>query len=85
MYGLCRRSEQAGDLAVDIHINVHRSRVLGQAGHRHNAAADYDHEPGTGREPNLTHIQRKASGAPVSLALSLKEYCVLAMQTGRLP
>ena len=25
------------------------------------------------------------SGAPVSLALSLKEYCVLAMQTGSLP
>ena len=69
MYGLCRRSEQAGDLAVDIHINVHRSRVLGQAGHRHDAAADHDHESGTGREPNLTHIQRKAFGRTGQLGI----------------
>ncbi len=68
MYGLCRRSEQAGDLAVDIH-QCPSQRVLGQAGHRHDAAADHDHESGTGRESNLTHIQRKALGRTGQLGI----------------
>lgn len=79
------QSEQTRDLPVYIHVNVHGGGVLGQAGHRHDAAADNDHKARTGAKTYLAHIQRVTSGAPVSLALSLKEYCVLAMQTGSLP
>ena len=42
------QSEQTRDLPVYIHVNVHGSGVLGQTGHRHDAAADNDHKARTG-------------------------------------
>ena len=45
-----------------IHVNVHGGGVLGQAGHRHDAAADNDHKARTGAQTHLAHIQRVALG-----------------------
>ena len=52
-----------------IHVNVHGGGVFGQAGHRHDAAADHDHKPRTGREPYLAHIQREALGGTGQLGI----------------
>ena len=45
-----------------IHVNVHGSGVLGQTGHRHDAAADNDHKARTGAQTHLAHIQRVTLG-----------------------
>lgn len=45
-----------------IHVNVHGGGVLGQAGHRHDAAADNDHKACTGAQTHLAHIQRVTLG-----------------------
>ena len=54
------KSEQAGDLAVHVHVNIHGGGVLGQAGHRHDAAADDDHKARTGGEPHLADVEGEA-------------------------
>ena len=54
------KSEQAGDLAVHVHVNIHGGGVLGQAGHRHDAATDDDHEARTGGEPHLADVEGEA-------------------------
>ena len=56
------QSEQTRDLPVYIHVNVHGGGVLGQAGHRHDAAADNDHKARTGAQTHLAHIQRVTLG-----------------------
>ena len=56
------KSEQAGDIAVHVHVNIHGGGVLGQAGHRHDAAADNDHKARTGAQTHLAHIQRVTLG-----------------------
>ena len=47
-------SEQPGNAAFCVHINIHGGGVLGKAGHRHNAAADDDHKPSTGGKAMMT-------------------------------
>ena len=63
------KSEQAGDLAVHVHVNIHGGGVLGQAGHRHDAAADNDHKARTGAQTHLAHIQREALGGTGQLGI----------------
>ena len=41
-------SEQAGDFAVGVYVDIHGGGLFGQTGHGHDVAADDDHEACTG-------------------------------------
>ena len=70
------------DHAVCVHVDFLGGRNFGQAGHFHHVAAQGDDEACAGGNGDAAHGNAEAFGAAKSLALSLREYWVFAMQTG---
>ena len=73
--------EQAGNLAVLVHVDALGSGDLRQAGHSHDLTGE-GNEEAPAETLTLRTVTVKPFGAPSFAGSSEKEYCVLAMQMG---
>ena len=82
---LCSSLKQASDLAIFVNGNAVGRRYSGQAGHGHNVATDHHNKSGTSTEPHFADGYHMVDGRTFKIGVGGKLYCVLAIQTGKLP
>ena len=74
--------EQAGNLAVLVHVDALGSGDLRQAGHGHDLTGEGNEEACARGDLDIAHGDGEALRRASFAGSSEKEYCVLAMQMG---